>query len=69
MRIKPEDIERVFDPFFTTKREDKGTGLVSISYGIIKDHGGRIMVESQSGKYTRFLIDLPIEQNLSDEGA
>ncbi len=50
--------ERVFDPFFTTKRT-KGTGLgLSIGFGIVADHGGRLSVESEEGRYTRFHVDL-----------
>jgi len=64
--INPENLERVFDPFFTTKREYKGTGLgLSISYGIIKSHGGNIHIESHEGKFTKFIIELPVDQNLS----
>jgi signal transduction histidine kinase len=60
--IPPEHLNRVFDPFFTTKDIGEGTGLgLSVSYGIIKDHGGDIRVESDLGKYTRFVIHLPVE--------
>ena len=52
--------ERMFDPFFTTKPRDRGTGLgLSISHGIIRDHNGRLSVESAPGQWTRFHIDLP----------
>ena len=58
--ISSEDIDKLFDPFFTTKEVGKGTGLgLSISYGIIKDQGGTISVESEEGKGTTFIIDLP----------
>ena len=58
--ISSEDIDKLFDPFFTTKEVGKGTGLgLSISYGIIKDQGGTINVESEEGKGTTFIIDLP----------
>ncbi|MBI3059970.1 MAG: HAMP domain-containing protein [Deltaproteobacteria bacterium] len=58
--IPAEHIERVFDPFFTTKDIGEGTGLgLSVSYGIVKDHGGEIRVESQPGRFTRFIIHLP----------
>ena len=58
--IKREDLSKVFDPFFTTRRETGGTGLgLSISFGIIRDFGGTINVESEEGKFTRFIIELP----------
>ncbi len=58
--IPPEVIGRVFDPFFTTKSRDQGTGLgLSISYGLVRDHGGRMTVESVPDKRTRFFVDLP----------
>jgi CheY-like chemotaxis protein len=51
--------KRVFDPFFTTKGVTN-TGLgMSVSYGIIKRHGGEILIESQPGKGTTFIIHLP----------
>jgi len=58
-----EDVrERMFDPFYTTKPKDKGTGLgLSISHGIVKDHGGELSVESKVGEWTRFHVDLPID--------
>ncbi len=57
--IPQDEISRVFDPFFTTKKIGEGTGLgLSISYGIIEKHGGRIEVESEVGKGTRFTIRL-----------
>ncbi|HET8562827.1 MAG TPA: ATP-binding protein, partial [Candidatus Binatia bacterium] len=60
--ISPEQIGQVFDPFFTTKDIGEGTGLgLSVSYGIIKDHGGEIQVESEVGRFTRFIIDLPLD--------
>ncbi len=58
--ITEENIERIFDPFFTTKN-DKGAGLgLSISYGIIERHGGKIEVQSDVREGTTFTIKLPL---------
>ena len=60
--IAPENIERVFEPFFTTRSKDGGTGLgLSVTYGIVADHGGLIDVESQVGKGSTFTVWLPVE--------
>ena len=58
--IAPELLSHIFDPFFSTKGEG-GTGLgLSVSYGIIKNHKGKIRVESKAGTGTTFTIELPI---------
>ncbi len=60
--IQPETRDRLFDPFFTTKPKETGTGLgLSISYSIVKDHKGALTVESEPGSYTRFHVDLPLD--------
>ena len=60
--IPPEVLPKIFDPFFTTKEIGKGTGLgLSISYKIVQDHGGRIDVDTQVGKGTKFTVWLPLQ--------
>ena len=61
--IAEENLQRIFDPFFTTKQVGQGTGLgLSLSYSIIKKHGGRIEVTSRVGEGTAFRILLPLRQ-------
>ena len=59
--IEKKNLARIFDPFFTTKSTGEGTGLgLSVSYGIIKNHGGDILVKSEIGKGSAFTIVLPL---------
>ena len=64
--IAQEHIHRIYDPFFTTKTspaagQNRGTGLgLSVSYGIIQEHGGNIRVESRPGEGTTFTLDFPL---------
>jgi signal transduction histidine kinase len=64
--IAQEHIQRIYDPFFTTKStpregQGKGTGLgLSVSYGIIQEHAGKIRVESRPGEGTTFYLDFPL---------
>lgn len=59
--ITEENLERIFDPFFTTKETGHGVGLgLAISYGIIKEHKGEVLVESELGKGATFIVSLPV---------
>jgi PAS domain S-box-containing protein len=66
--ISPENLERIFDAFFTTKKGVlKGVGLgLTICYGFIRDHGGRIEVDSEVNKGTRFTIYLPLDSTATE---
>jgi signal transduction histidine kinase len=56
-------IDKIFQPFFTTKPTGSGTGLgLSLSYDIIKAHGGEIKVETKEGEGSTFSIELPLNQ-------
>ena len=59
--IAPEHLSRIFEPFFTTKPVGTGTGLgLSLSYGIVKRHGGRLEVASKHGCGSTFTLRLPL---------
>ena len=60
--IQKNVLDKIFHPFFTTKPTGEGTGLgLSLSYDIIKAHGGEIKVETKEGEGTEFIIQIPIK--------
>ena len=59
--IPQKVIDKIFQPFFTTKPTGEGTGLgLSLSYDIIKAHGGEIKAETKDGDGSKFIIQLPL---------
>jgi PAS domain S-box-containing protein len=61
--VTPEDREKIFEPFFTTKEVGKGTGLgLWVSYGIVKNFGGDITVESEPERGSLFTVTLPVKE-------
>jgi signal transduction histidine kinase len=68
--IAQEHIPRLFEPFFTTKDVGEGTGLgLAVTYGIVREHGGWIDVETQVGRGTTFTIHLPAAPSASTPAA
>jgi PAS domain S-box-containing protein len=66
--IAPNDLPHIFEPFFTTKSAVTGTGLgLSVTYGIVKAHGGEIMVQSGEKEGTVFTVTLPLSFPLNKE--
>jgi two-component system, NtrC family, sensor kinase len=60
-RISQKVVDKIFQPFFTTKPTGQGTGLrLSLSYDIIKAHGGQLKVNTRKGEYAEFIVRLPI---------
>jgi two-component system NtrC family sensor kinase len=59
--IPQKVVDKIFQPFFTTKPTGQGTGLgLSLSYDIIKAHGGEIKVVTKEGEGTEFIIQIPV---------
>ena len=62
--IPQKILDKIFQPFFTTKPTGQGTGLgLSLSYDIVKAHGGELKVETKEGEGSEFIIQLPINVN------
>ena len=61
MGIPQKVMDKIYQPFFTTKPTGQGTGLgLSLSYDIVKAHGGEIKVETKEGEFSEFTVELPI---------
>ncbi|MCF8130382.1 MAG: response regulator [Deltaproteobacteria bacterium] len=65
--IAPSVMHKIFDPYFTTKKKEKGTGLgLAVVFGIVKEHGGDIEVNSEVEKRTTFNVYLPLVEDTSE---
>jgi PAS domain S-box-containing protein len=65
--IAEEHLKKVYDPFFTTKELGRGTGLgLSVTYGIIQEHSGKISVDSKPGNGTRFTLEFPAARKVAN---
>ncbi|MDE2755229.1 MAG: ATP-binding protein, partial [Acidobacteriota bacterium] len=64
--IPEEHLPKIYDPFFTTKEMGRGTGLgLSVTYGIVQEHSGNIMVDSKPGQGTRFVVEFPAARKVA----
>jgi PAS domain S-box-containing protein len=67
--ISPEHLSKIFDPFFTTKSTSRGTGLgLAVTYGIIREHLGKIEVQSAVGHGTSFRVEFPVARKAVNVG-
>lgn len=67
--IAPEAQQKVFEPFYSTKPKETGTGLgLAISFGIVRDHHGQIYIDSKLGCYTKFIVELPVDNGWTLKG-
>ena len=59
--IPADVLDKIFNPFFTTKPTDKGTGLgLALSNDIVREHGGRIEVDTEPGSFTEMVVHIPL---------
>ncbi|MGB3092370.1 MAG: ATP-binding protein [Candidatus Zixiibacteriota bacterium] len=67
--IPKENLPKILDPFYTTKEQGRGTGLgLSVSYGIVERHRGKLEVKSRVGKGSTFTVKLPIKEKIGEIG-